>query len=261
MSLLSSDILHQVFKFFVSDNQIVDGESLRVASLVCKQWRVVADSKTLWSTAIGGNNENTGENNSSTVHRSLQIKERNGDAFDNEIALEASLMGFKKLQCYRGEYPELELYFHVIERATGRKLSLSMSREQSPKHSLLICDIYESHCRSREDFLRESKENSVRLWLPLGISAWQGRVVRWYRYESGTEATGTIDRIKPSLAKESDHQRNVSSLAKLIDFEKIFKGEEKHREVNDWRQQHYANKRQHMVDWVSDGSERNSFTL
>ncbi len=262
MSLLSSDILHQVFKFFVSDKQIVDGEALRVASLVCKQWRDVADSKTLWTSSIGENNENKSENDgndhSSTVHRSLQIKERNGDAINNEIALEASLMGFKKLNCDRGgSTRERELHFCVIERATGKRLLMSMSCEKS-KHPWLIRDIYESHFQSKEDFLREPKETHRRR-SPLGISVWQGRVVRWYRYESETEDAGTIDRINPRQGTEiNNYQKNISSLAEIIRLEKIYLRENNDREKKDTI--HYAHRRQHMVDWVSDGSETNYFT-
>ncbi len=254
MSSLSSDILHQVFKFFVSENQIVDGESLRIASLVCKQWRDVADSKTLWSSSIGKCSRTNDENDryclSSTVHRSLQIKERNGDAFENEIALQASLMGFKNLKCYRALSRKHELYFHIIERATGTKLLLSMSCEEI-RNPFLIRELYTSHFQSKEDFLLREPKETNQMHSPLGISVWKGRVIRWYRSESEIEAIDTINRISSRLMSGScqDIENNMVFLRQIMHLEKISL-----REKNDVM--HYAQSRQHMVDWVSDGSEK-----
>ena len=75
MSVLSSDILHRVLSFFVSDNKIVDGESLRVASVVCKQWQDVVNLRSLWSTPVGLKECHESRNHSYCVYQSLQVKE------------------------------------------------------------------------------------------------------------------------------------------------------------------------------------------
>ena len=90
---------------------------------------------------------------------------------------------------------------------------------------------------------------------PLGISVWKGRVIRWYRSESEIEAIDTINRISSRLMSGScqDIENNMVFLRQIMHLEKISL-----REKNDVM--HYAQSRQHMVDWVSDGSETNYFT-
>ena len=224
MSLLSSDILHQVFKFFVSDNQLVDGESLRVASLVCKQWRGIVNSKALWATSVGATESNGGSN---SVHQSLQLKE--GDA--NEAILHASLIGFTNLKCYGNDFPESEVYFHVRERATGSKYLLSISGNNK-KNPSLIRDIYANHFELKEDFLLRDSSNGKKLLYPsqrcpLGITVWKGRVLRWYRSDSETEASETIAQISSKreiqLFKEiSEREKLFAYVNHLIDLENTY---------------------------------------
>jgi len=168
MSLLSVDILHQVFKFFVSKNQTIDGDSLRVASLVCKQWKGVVDSRSLWATParikerdVNGGNDND-DCQFCTVHQSLRIKEEIDDSLSNGKSLQESLMGFVKLKCYGGKDPEL--HFFVRERATGSKWLLSISRD-GQKPPSLIRDIYVNHFELKDKFLLQD-QNSSEIFFP-----------------------------------------------------------------------------------------------
>jgi hypothetical protein len=263
MSLLSSDILHQVFKFFLSNNQIVDGESLRVASLVCKQWRGVVDSKSLWAAPVGmdechrtnENDDDFGDSHSHTVQQSLQIKEKVGDSLANENSLQASFLGFVNLKCYGDKFPEL--YFFVRERATGSKLLLSISRD-GQKPPSLIRDVYVNHFELKGEFLLQDNNNnkSEKFFplqrFPLGITVWKGRVIRWYRSATEKEARETIDQISPKreilLYQDlafTEREKRFSFVRHLLDLEN-----NSSRDKNDGIL--YAEGRQHMVDWVSD---------
>ena len=264
MPLLSSDILHQVFNFFFSNNQIVDGESIRVASLVCKQWRGVVDSRSLWATPVGSNeyhrsNDDDGDSHFHTVHRSLQIREQVGDSFANENSLQASFLGFVNLKCYGGTFPEL--HFFVRERATGLKLLLSISRDGQKKPSL-IRDVYVNHFELKEDFLlRDNHNNKSEHFFPLqrfplGITVWKGRVIRWYRSTTETEARETIGQISPKRwiflyhdLAFTEREKHFSFVRHLLDLEN-----NSSRDKNDGIL--YAEGRQHMVDWVSDSKTK-----
>ena len=265
MSLLSSDILHQVFKFFVSDNQIVDGKSLRAASLVCKQWRSIVDSRSLWvSSEEYHNKSNDGDSRSHSVHRSLHIKEQIEDSLANERLLQASLIGFTNLKCYGNIFPESTLYFFVRERATGSTLLLSISADEK-KNPSLIRDIYANHFELKEEFLLrddddddddDNNNSKVKNFFPsqrfpLGITVWKGRVIRWYRTGSATEARETIEQISQKRENQlhqdigsHDREKNFSFVRHLIDHENISLREKNNAMI-------YAQGRQHMVDWVS----------
>jgi hypothetical protein len=267
MSLLSSDILHQVFKFFISNNQIVDGESIRVASLVCKQWWGIADSRSLWATPVGRNechgsnddNDNEGgDSHSHKVHRSLQIREQGRDSFGNENSLQASFIGFVNLKCYGDAFPEL--HFFVRERATGSKLLLSISRG-GQKAPSLIRDVYVNHFELKEDFLLQDNNNTKSETFfplqrfPLGITVWKGRVIRWYRSATEIEARDTIDQISSKreilLYQDlafTEREKRFSFVRHLFDLEN-----NSSRDRNDGIL--YAEGRQHMVDWVSDSKK------
>lgn len=258
MSLFSSDILHQVLSFFVSNNQIVDGESLRVASLVCKQWQGVVDSRSLWDTPGGVREHNKSNDNDNTdspyntVYRSLDIREQVGDCLSYENSLQASLIGFVNLKYYGGKFPEL--YFFVRERATGSKLLLSISRD-GQKHPSFIRDVYVNHFELKGEFLLRDNNNKLDNFFPsqrfpLGISLWKGRVVRWYRSETELEAMEAINLISPkretllhqdlAFAKPDKHFSLARHLIEL--------------EINSLRDTNdgifHAEGRQHMVDWM-----------
>ncbi len=247
MSLLSSDILHQVFKFFVSESQIVDGESLRVASLVCKQWRGIVDSKSLWAASARAMECN--DNNSNSVHRSLQLKEGDG----NEATLHASLIGFTNLKCYGNNFPESEMYYHVRERATGSKYLLSISGDNQ-KNPSLIRDLYANHFELKEDFLLRDSNDKQLMYssqcCPLGITIWLGRVLRWYRSESENEACETIAQISSNREIKlfdqdfSERKKLFCYVRHLIDLENTYS----RRSNEDLG--YYAQGRQHMVDWM-----------
>jgi hypothetical protein len=49
IDLLSKDLLHHMMDFFVSESGLVDGSSLRSCALVCKRWKEVAYSPSIWS--------------------------------------------------------------------------------------------------------------------------------------------------------------------------------------------------------------------
>mmetsp|Transcript_2708 Transcript_2708/g.2985 ORF Transcript_2708/g.2985 Transcript_2708/m.2985 type:complete len:473 (+) Transcript_2708:91-1509(+) len=238
-SLLSADILYQVFKFFVSKSKgAVDGESLRVVSLVCKQWKTVADSKPLWATLSGIND--LGVNcHSHSVHRSLLIKEATDSLVDG-ISLHASLIGFVKLKLYDGKH--LGLNFFVRERATGYKLLLSISRDEQ-KHRSLIRDLYVNHFELNEKFL-----------LHEGICMWKGRVVQWYRSGNEMEARSTINHVSAKRKHSSQNfevfiQPSISLVSHLIELEK-----DGLRDV-DYGSFFYVQGRQDIVDWMAEITE------
>lgn len=269
MSPLSSDILHQVFQFFVSNNQIVDGESLRAASLVCRQWRDIVDSRSLWATPTNsgakesniGNDNNRGDSCFHTVQKSLQIIEQIGDPLIIRNSLKESLIGFVNLKYYGND--SSELYFYVRERATGTKLLLSISRD-GQKNPSLIRDVYINHFELKGDFLlrdnnNNNKNNEEETFFPiqrfpLGITVWKGRVIRWYRSGNETEARETIDLISPTkrdlLFHEdlafTEREKNFSFVRHLFALE----NDSSRGNRNDGR--FYVEGRQHMLDWVSD---------
>lgn len=267
MSLLSSDVLHKVLEFFVSPNQIVDGESLRVASLVCKRWRDVADSRSLWATSLGetdchmDSDDHHEDSHSHTIHQSLHIKEQIRDPYSYENTLQASLIGFVNLE-YFGTGSS-ELYFFVRERATGSKLLLSISRDGQKSPSLLR-DIYANHFESKGDFhLRDNNNKSINFFpsrrFSLGISVWKGRVVRWYRSGNETEARETINLISTNRDIQlhqdlpfTQREKQFSLVRHLIDLENI-----SGRKMNDMTL--YVEGRHHIVDWVSGSNKHFHF--
>lgn len=263
MSLLSVDILHQVFKFFVSNNQTVDGESLRVAILVCKQWKGVVDSRSLWATParIKERDVNAGDNDNDnddcqfyTVHQSLRIKEQTDFSLSNEKLLQASLMGFVKLKRYRSMSNHPEFHFFVRERATGFHWLLTISGD-GQKHPSLIRDLYVNHFELKEKLFLQDRNNSSETFFPpqrfpLGISIWKGRVVRWYRSGTEMEARSTKDQVSPNreiLLHRNDAfielSKRFALVSHLIDLE------------NDalWDkddERFHTEGRQHIVDWM-----------
>lgn len=176
MSPLSADLLHQVLLFFVSKTKVVDGESLRSSSLVCKQWREAVNLKSLWaipsSGDLGGNDKNKTQEWS--VYGSLQIKE----ADDSDSSLQESLVGFIKLRFFGKE-----LGFLVRERATEEDwlICIAIDGHKSPR---LIRQLYADHFELNERFLNFDTSSSTSLSYqpyPSGICVWKGRVVLWYR--------------------------------------------------------------------------------
>uniref|UniRef100_A0A7S4AAB1 Cyclin-F n=1 Tax=Pseudo-nitzschia australis TaxID=44445 RepID=A0A7S4AAB1_9STRA len=268
MSLLSVDILHQVFKFFVSNNQTVDGESIRVASLVCKQWRDVVDSRLLWETPArieehhgNRNGDDEGDENCRlcTVHQSLQIKEMIGVSSIDQNSLQSSLIGFVNLKRYGRGLPEL--YFFVRERVTGFRFLLSISRNGHISPSI-IRDLYVNHFELKEEFLRRDRNNGPDNFFPpqqfpLGISVWRGRVLRWYRSGTETEATSMIEQISPKrkdllhqqIYHLTESEKTISLVRHLLDLEKASLGD------RDNNESYRYEGRQHMIDWIVEISE------
>jgi len=263
MPLLSADILHQVFKFFVSSDQTVDGESLRVASLVCKQWKRVADSRLLWSIPVGiegrhgncnGDNDD-GDDNSRfcTVQQSLRILETTGACSSDENPLRSSLIGFANLKRFVGEnYPDL--HFLVRERATGSTFLLSISRDGKLSPSL-VRDLYVHHFESKEEFLRMDRNRTPERFFPsqqfpLGIAIWKGRVLRWYRCRTEMDARSTIEQISEKqknllhrMNPATESERRKSFVRHLVDLEQTSLGD------RDSQSYHHGG-RQHMIDWI-----------
>jgi hypothetical protein len=178
LSPLSTDLLHQVLIVFVSKTKIIDGESLRSASLVCKQWREAVNSKSLWAIPTC-KDENVGDAGKTlnTQQLSFQIREANGDE-PGGCPVE-SLMGFTKLK-FLGK----DLGFIVRERTTQLEWLICVTRDghKSPR---LIRQLYADHFELNEKlFNMEDDSSSDALSnqpYPSGICVWKGRVIRWYR--------------------------------------------------------------------------------
>ena len=201
------------------------------------------DSKSLWAGVIDSNSK-------SSVHRSLQIKEQT--VVSDGAWFHPSLIGFTHLKCnYKSRFPQSELYFFVKERATGSKFLLSLSINEKKNRSMLR-DLYANHFELKEEFLLRDSNHTYKFYpsqrSPLGITVWKGRVVRWYRTESETEANQTIEQIS-SLEIQlytdiRDRDQLFVFVRHLMDLEKTSLGDPK----NDIT--HYAQGRQHMVDWM-----------
>ena len=241
MSLLSADILHQVFKFFVSQkNNTVDGESLINLTQVCKQWKTVVDSRSLWVAPTAGSVNDIDPNCCLySIHRSLQIKEKT-DSISNGKSLHASLIGFVKIKCYGGKHPEL--YFFVRERATGHKLLLSINRDGQKRRSL-IRELYVNHFKLKDRFL-----------LKEGISIWKGRVVQYYPLGTEVEAKSMIDQISAKRQRSSQNceafiiqpSNSFNLVSHLINLEGVW--------GMDYGRFHIQG-RQHVVDWMAEIAE------
>ena len=178
---LSTDILHQVLTFFACpEKHVIDGESLRGASLVCKQWRRVVNSKSLWEivTSVTPPATPASSSSSSSVQMSLNIRE----IYTKDRILCETLMGFVNL----GSFGDSEFGFLVEERSTGSRWVLSISRNGS-KTPLLIRDLFIHHSRLKHKFLHPDYTNTGAdgelETFPNGLSMYKGRVIRWYRVQ------------------------------------------------------------------------------
>ena len=244
MSPLSKDILHQVLTFFVSKRQIIDGESLRAAGLVCRQWNEAVNSKTLWSIPVpldgtpitGGGDDGdddddeagSDENSSqpvSLVQTSLQIREMTTGE-DGDLRILESLMGFVKLQSFG---TATDLGFVVRERISGMQWLLLIARD-SRKSPELIKELFEGHAELKDKFLSSpdyvaKDPSSLIPRFPSGCCMWRGRVVRWYRPATNI-CMATVER---QLLEEAWRNRRLLSpptlaatdtIASLLDFEK-----------------------------------------
>lgn len=177
MSPLSSDLLHQVFVFFVSKTKIIDGESLRSASLVCKQWREAVNSKSLWAIPTCVDDVGDVAKKVNTQQSSFQIREAN--YIDSGGSPEESLMGFTKLR-FLGK----DLGFLVRERGTQLDWLICIANDghKSPR---LIRQLYADHFELNEKFFDLEDASPSDLLsnqpYPSGICIWKGRIIRWYR--------------------------------------------------------------------------------
>jgi hypothetical protein len=172
---LSNDILHHVIGFFVSKSGPVDGQSLRSASLVCKQWQEVVYSSSVWAGVVGAPGDQV-----DSVGLSLQIRETEG----RKGASKESLIGFVKLDGTDFNPNLNTINFRVLERATNNKCILSIARDDH-KTPEMMKEIFQAHFQQQEDFLRplggkETRSQCRDLHFPRGICVLNGRVVRWY---------------------------------------------------------------------------------
>jgi hypothetical protein len=176
VTIFSNDILHHIFGFLLSKSgSVVDGRSLRSASLVSKQWRDVVHSSSLWANLV----RVPGDDSVDSIGRSLQIREMSG----REGTSKESLIGFVKLDRNDFDSNSDVINFRVLERATKKKCILSIAKNEH-KTPDMMKEIYEAHFLQKERFLKPRKGQEItshfRCRFPLGVCVLNGRVVRWY---------------------------------------------------------------------------------
>jgi hypothetical protein len=190
-SSLSNDILHHILGFLVSNSGLVDGRSIRAATLVCKQWKNVATSRSLWAIPAGIANIPIDQVVVEQINSSLQIRETASvDTFlleserRHELSKE-SLIGFRKMSQLDSTATATD--FRAMERATGTQCILSVAKNEG-KTSELIKEIFEAHFVQADDFLKQpnnradeaARQTSIHRCFLRGVCVLNGRVVRWY---------------------------------------------------------------------------------
>ena len=139
ISCFSNDILHSIFGFFITTSGFIDGPTLRSIALVSKKWKKVVDSPPLWSIPI----ISPGTKNQASVNFSLGLQEVSG---------RSSFMGFTKLAKYGSKPGSDATVFSAKEKATGKKLILSISGSEQ-KACEIVNEAYQGHVALQTGFL------------------------------------------------------------------------------------------------------------
>ncbi|CAJ1942626.1 unnamed protein product [Cylindrotheca closterium] len=240
ISSLSPDVLHTILSFLVSESGCVDCESLKSASLVCKKWREVSLSRSLWS--IPTNLQGNGVHKKDSINISLSIWD--SSPYDGRIGGQ-SLMGFIKI-CHLESSKESDATrFLAKEKATGKDCILSIAKSKQ-KSSNMIKEVFRGHQVEQRHFLCPHLESFDRN-VPRGIRLLNDRVVRWYE-------NNTVHPVTPPATSnprcDADFQRNDDS-----PMSQMFKLQSTMGEQNPSRQRLRSDSWAMIVDWIAEVAE------
>lgn len=177
---LSSDTLHHVFGFFLSDAGTVDGGTLRSIMLVSKQWNEVATCSSLWKIQKQNDASNT-----DPIESALSITEVDSAVVDppDEKPEELSLVGFTKMDHVHFSFGDDSVGFRAKERSRGIQCILAVSRT-SERSNLLLNHIFEaSFFQGGLEFMAPGQRDvfaRMQKYYPLGVILVGDYVVRWY---------------------------------------------------------------------------------
>lgn len=172
---LSSDILHHVLGFFVSNDGVVDVETLLSTMLVSKQWNEVCTSSSFWST--------TQESSESgdPIRNALYLMPDDFGSLQLEEEVPC-LIGFTRVARLEGGLGgDGSVVFRAVERSSRRPCLLCISPKDQRSDTLLN-HLYEANFFQGSFGFMEPQRKSVmmRREYPLGVGLWGGRVIRWY---------------------------------------------------------------------------------
>jgi hypothetical protein len=222
IELLSKDLLHHMMDFFVSESGLVDGNSLRSCALVCKRWKEVAYSPSIWiipasfskleRNSTMATNPTTGQGPHCTMASSLAIREMvDPDApseFEPPPLPVESLIGFYNLGRLKSpqtspvsssSYKKTKtgakacISFRVMERSTGRRFILSIAKDEHNTPEV-VKELFQAHLEQSNDFFSTSQQprdnTSMRkpFGFPRGVHLRRdGRLIRWYDHTNDSE--------------------------------------------------------------------------
>jgi hypothetical protein len=178
---LSSDTLHHIFGFFLSDAGKVDGDTLRSAMLVSKQWNEVATSTSLWKMKNASNTD--------PIESALCISEVDNSGDDSvsdgdEKPERLSLVGFIKISQINDGFGDNSIVYRAKERSQGTQCLIAVS-PKNKRPNMLLNHIFEgSLFQGGSEFLDHPEKKDafarMRKHYPLRTILVGEHVVRWY---------------------------------------------------------------------------------
>lgn len=240
ISSLSPDVLHTILSFLVSESGCVDCESVISASLVCKKWRKVALSRSLWS--IPTNFQGNGVHRKDSINISLSLWD--SSPYDGRVG-GPSLMGFLKIRHLEPSRGSDAIRFLARENATGKTCILSIAKSKE-KSSDIIKEVFHGHQVEQKNFLCPHMESFGR-HLPRGIRVMNDRVVRWYEQQ-------TVRPVTPPVSSyhrcDDDVQSNDGSpMSLMLKFQSTL------GQRNPSRQRLRSDSWATIVDWIAEVAE------
>lgn len=246
VSCLSSDVLHTVLSFLVSENGCVDGEALGSASLVCKKWREVAGSRSLWSIPTGLQGRD-GARRKDSIDISLSLWDLS--SYGERTAGVHSLMGFRKVRNLEASRGSDAARFVATEKATGKGCILSISNSNE-KSDDLIKEVFRAHQLEQENFLRPNARSCAEA-VPRGVRILNDRVVRWYEHE--TVRSSVVTPPKKNTCHHHCENEDQPSHSTLMPHMLKFQESLGHR--NPSRKHLRSDAWAMIVDWVAEVAE------
>lgn len=210
---LSNDILHDVLGYFVSESvEKVDGQSLRSAMLVCKQWHSIATSRTMWSS----NPLLPHSGSDDSIRFALYIQDGASKEKTDNLSSPGSrqpetlsLIGFQKLKFLgKAIAGDQSLLYRSVERSSGERCILSIG-PQNKKSAQIINHIFEGdffHGANRDiswlvDGSSDNGDNSYCMpnKYPRGVALIGRQVVRWYQNAEDINSIYPKPSFQPTL--------------------------------------------------------------
>lgn len=180
-SQLSSDILHQILSYFVSDIGVVDVETIRSVMLVSKLWNEVSTSCSMWSIP------QRQCQHADPIRNALYFSNSGvTTCSDQQVEETLSLIGFAKLEEIDGGFVDDSSVFRAIERSSRTPCIICVS-PKGQKPDVLLNHIFEVNffqgsfgCKSPSKNGRMTQKQNKQNEYFLGVLELGGHVVRWY---------------------------------------------------------------------------------